>query len=103
MPPHQRLLCNRFIHCIRQLLGRETPEHGDDAVVAANSMKSQGKRSEPQPRRCDPAPPEVTHDDSHARDTIHFAKQRQRLGAGEVMQDLGAHHDVHAPVGERES
>src|SRR4029078_935585 len=41
-PPGDRLL-----PCIRQLGRREAPHHGNDAIVAANSMKSQGKREYP--------------------------------------------------------
>src|SRR5436305_1811592 len=37
---------NRVVHCIYQLTRRETPHHGDDAIVAANGMKSEGKRDE---------------------------------------------------------
>jgi hypothetical protein len=66
-------------------------------------MKSQGKRSEPQAPGRDPTPPEVAHDDSYACDAIHLAEECQRLDAGKVMQDLGAHHDVDALIGERQS
>jgi hypothetical protein len=40
---HHGLPRDRITDCIRQLFGRETPQHGDDAIVAANGMKSQGK------------------------------------------------------------
>src|SRR6267378_2544068 len=40
---HNRLSRYYFPHGIPQLLRREPPHHGDDAIVAANGMKSKGK------------------------------------------------------------
>jgi len=96
---HYWLPSDCITHCIDQFIGRETPEHGDDAIVAANGMKSQGKRNEPQSRGGDPASPEVADDDSRARDAIHLAQERHCVRTGEVVQNLRAHDDVDAPVG----
>ena len=100
---HNWFLRDGIVHCIYQLLWRETPEHGDDSIVAANGMKSKGKREEPQSSGCDPASPEVADDDSNSRDAIHLAQKRHRVTTGKMMQDLRAHDDVHAPVGERQA
>src|ERR1700692_994995 len=91
---------NRLVHCIGELSRRETPHHGDDAVVAANGMKSKGKRSQPESCGRDPAPSDVAHDDANSSDTIHLAQQRGRFASGEMMQHLRAHHDIDAVVRE---
>ena len=77
-----------LVHCIDQFLRSETPHHGDDAIMAANGMKSKGKLSKPESRRRDPASPEITHDHAHVRDPSHFAKEQLRIIAGKVMQQL---------------
>jgi hypothetical protein len=100
---HYGLPCDGIIDCIGQLLGRETPEHGNDAIVAANGMKSEGKRDEPQSGSGDPAAPEVAHDHSHSCDPIHLAEKSPCFDTREVMQNLRAHCDVDAAVGEREA
>jgi hypothetical protein len=87
-----------FSDGIHQLLGREPPHHGDDTVVTANGMKSEGKREEPEPRRCDPASSEVADDHPHSRHAIHFPKKSQSIRPSEVMQHLRAHHDVDALI-----
>src|SRR5207248_5526423 len=46
------------------------------------------------------AKPQVTHDHPRPRDAIHLAQQPPRIRAREVMQDLRAHHDIDAAVGE---
>jgi hypothetical protein len=97
---HDRLSLYCLTHCISQLLGREPPHHGDDAIVAANGMKSKGKRGDPESCRGDPAAPEIADDDPNARDAVHLAQQLERVGARKVVQDLGAHHYVDAVIRE---
>jgi hypothetical protein len=100
---HNWFLRDRIAHCIHELLGRETPQDGDDAIMAANGMKSQGKREEPESGGCDPASSEIADDDSDPRDTIHLPQERHRVTSSKVVQDLRAHDNIDAPVGERQA
>ena len=85
---HDRLSGDRLTDCIHHLFGCETPKHGDDAIVTANGMKSQGKRNEPQSGGRDPAASDVAHHHPYARDTSHLAKESYRVGVGKVVQNL---------------
>jgi hypothetical protein len=57
-------------------------------------MKSKGKRDEPDTGGCDPAPPEIADDDATSRDAIHLTKNLEGRLSGEMVQELGAHHNV---------
>ena len=67
-------------------------------------MKAEREGDEPEAARGEPAPAQVAHDHAVARDAVELAEQGRELGAGEVVEDLRAEHDVHAPrrEGERE-
>ena len=99
---HHGLPRDRITDCIRQLFGGESPHHGDDSIVPANGMKSQGKRHEPESGGGDPAAAEVADHYSCTCDAIHLPEERCRVRIGKVMQNLRAHHDVHAAVRERQ-
>src|SRR5438105_5410279 len=79
---------HRLVHCIDQLIRRETPHHGDDAIVAANGMKSKGKRDDPDSGGSQPAAPNVANDYPAPSDTIHLAQELERIDTGEVMENL---------------
>jgi hypothetical protein len=100
---NDRLLRDCLLDGIGKLGDSEAPHHRNDTVVTANSMKSKGKRDQPQARRGEPASPEVAYDHANSRDAVHFAQQSQRVFAGEMVQDLGAHDDVDTSVREGKS
>jgi hypothetical protein len=96
------LVPNRLSDCSPELPGGEAPHDGDDSIVAANGMKSKGKRCQPESCCGDPASPYVAHDHAHSRYAIHFAKQCERIFSGEMVQHLRTHHHFDAVIREWE-
>ena len=65
-------------------------------------MKAQDERREREPRRRDPASPQIADDHPVPRNAIELGDERETAIVVEVMKKLGAEHDVDAAIRERE-
>jgi len=63
-------------------------------------MKAQRKGREPETGGSDPASPQIGDDHAPSRDSIELSDDRREIVVGEMVEQLGAEHDVDASVAE---
>src|SRR3954471_10152038 len=84
-----------------QLALRKAAQDGNTPVVARDRMKAQHGRGERESRGRDPAPPQIADDHPAPRDAIELGDEREAAVMIEVMEELGAEHEIDAAIGER--
>jgi hypothetical protein len=94
------VLADRFVHELRELAGGEAAHDGNDPVVPADAMKSHWEGGQPEARGGNGAATEIADDHALARDAIELLQHAHGIGALEVMEQLGAEHDIDAVVGD---